>query len=128
MSDLLKQVGELKTDAKNLMIEFLNNPEKLNIKNITDILITGSQPAGARNIKIPAMKGKTTELETETRRMAVHVEVTATNNLKTLQENLKDGPLSLEISRPNNRTFLISTNTHNEHCSTTTRATHISES
>jgi hypothetical protein len=99
MSDLLKQVGELKTDAKNLMIEFLNNPEKLNIKNITDILITGSQPAGARNIKIPAMKGKTTELESETRRMAVHVEVTATNNLKTLQENLKDGPLSLELSR-----------------------------
>lgn len=99
MSDLLKQVGELKTDAKNLMIDFLNNPEKLNIKNITDILITGSQPAGARNIKIPAMKGKTTELESETRRMAVHVEVTATNNLKILQENLKDGPLSLELSR-----------------------------
>jgi len=99
MSDLLTQVGELKTEAKSLMTEFLNNPEKLNIKNITDILITGSQPAGARNIKVPSLKGKTTELESETRRMAVHVEVSATNNLKTLQENLKDGPLSLEISR-----------------------------
>jgi hypothetical protein len=99
VSDLLKQVGELKTDAKRLMMDFLNNPEKLNIKSITDILLTGSQPAGARNIKIPAMKGKTSELESETRRMAVHVEMTATNNLKALQEGIKDGPLSLEISR-----------------------------
>jgi hypothetical protein len=99
VSDLLKQVGELKTDAKNLMIDFLNNPEKLNIKNVTDILLSGSQPAGAKNIKIPAMKGKAIEGEAETRRMAVHVETTATNNLKALQEGIKDGALSLEISR-----------------------------
>ena len=94
VSDLLTLLGDKKTDAVDLMRLLLNDPERLNIQDITDAFSTGLQPAGARNIKrIKLLGDQDVENDvTATRRMRTHIEAVATRDLQNVGEQFKDNP------------------------------------